>query len=346
MISSEVQRTLVKSPPELWAELSDPASLGRHLGELGEIRITRIEPEHKVEWEAGDTSGTVQIKASGWGTKVTLTATRELREAQAALAEPVDGTGAADAPGEGEQVSAPLPDAAPAAPQPVGATETDGVAEAEAGPARSVEPAPAAQAGAPWQAGGQAAFAPQTPAAAWAKRVQAHEQEPDHPEETEAEPGDADEREGGRLAWIAYDAEQPVPRRGFFARLLGRRRRPEREPLEEPTLETREVPLEIGDAPLHADAVTESEEPQVPPDAPEEPQAAQDAPEEPELPAAQESHVAVDSPEPAGESAAEPASIAADPIAAEDGAKAEVTAVLTSVLDRLGAAHHRPFSRS
>src|SRR5438309_3569263 len=99
MISSEVQRTLVKSPPELWAELSDPASLGRHLGELGEIRITRIEPEHKVEWEAGDTSGTVQIKASGWGTKVTLTATRALPEGEAAVAEPVDGTDAADAPG-------------------------------------------------------------------------------------------------------------------------------------------------------------------------------------------------------------------------------------------------------
>src|SRR5664280_169794 len=41
MISSEVQRTLVKSPPELWAEISDPASLARHLGEFGEIRITR-----------------------------------------------------------------------------------------------------------------------------------------------------------------------------------------------------------------------------------------------------------------------------------------------------------------
>jgi hypothetical protein len=32
--------------------------------------------------------------------------------------------------------------------------------------------------------------------------------------------------------------------------------------------------------------------------------------------------------------------------AAEEAAAAEVTAVLTSVLDRLGAAHHRPFSRS
>jgi hypothetical protein len=75
--SSEVQRTLVKSPPELWAELSDPASLARHLGELGEIRVTRTEPEELVEWEAQDVSGTVRIKPSGWGTKVTLTVLRE-----------------------------------------------------------------------------------------------------------------------------------------------------------------------------------------------------------------------------------------------------------------------------
>jgi hypothetical protein len=78
MISSEVHRTLVKSPPELWAELSDPTSLARHLGELGEIRITRVEPEKLVEWEAVDASGKVLLKQSGWGTKVTLTAAREV----------------------------------------------------------------------------------------------------------------------------------------------------------------------------------------------------------------------------------------------------------------------------
>src|ERR1700679_3764500 len=77
MISSEVQRTLVKSPPELWAELSDPAALARHLGELGEIRIVRTEPERVVEWAAEHATGVVSIKPSGWGTRVTLSATRE-----------------------------------------------------------------------------------------------------------------------------------------------------------------------------------------------------------------------------------------------------------------------------
>lgn len=78
MISSEVQRTLVKSPPELWAELSDPATLARHLGELGEIKITKIEPEQTVEWEAEAAKGKVELKPSGWGTKVTLSVTQEL----------------------------------------------------------------------------------------------------------------------------------------------------------------------------------------------------------------------------------------------------------------------------
>ncbi len=78
MSEVKARRTLVKSPPELWAELSDPATLARHLGQFGEIRITRTEPESRVTWEGDRASGTVEINASGWGTRVTLTAT--LRE--------------------------------------------------------------------------------------------------------------------------------------------------------------------------------------------------------------------------------------------------------------------------
>jgi hypothetical protein len=78
MVSAEVQRTLVKSPPELWAELSDPNALARHLGELGDVRILRTQPETTVEWAAESISGTVSIKPSGWGTRVTLSVTREL----------------------------------------------------------------------------------------------------------------------------------------------------------------------------------------------------------------------------------------------------------------------------
>jgi hypothetical protein len=85
--SMEAKRTIVKSPPELWAEVSDVAALARHLGEFGEIRITRTEPEAVVEWEADRASGTVQLEPSGWGTKVTLTS--EPRVSEPVAPEPV-----------------------------------------------------------------------------------------------------------------------------------------------------------------------------------------------------------------------------------------------------------------
>jgi hypothetical protein len=77
----EATRTLVKSPPELWAECSQASSLTRHLsGSFGEIRITRLEPETAVAWEGEQASGTVRIEPSGWGTRVTLTATTVAEE--------------------------------------------------------------------------------------------------------------------------------------------------------------------------------------------------------------------------------------------------------------------------
>src|SRR5258708_17259962 len=103
MISSEVQRTLVKSPPELWTELSDPEALARHLGELGEIKITRIEPETLVEWEAEGTTGSVPIKASGWGTKVTPSGNRQLPATEAAEPSPLEETASAVAEEEEEK---------------------------------------------------------------------------------------------------------------------------------------------------------------------------------------------------------------------------------------------------
>ena len=100
MSSLQASRTLVKSPPELWAELSDLGSLARHLGEFGEIRITKTDPESRVEWEADRASGTVRLEPSGWGTRVVLTVDTpepaadpepEPEEAPVAEAEPVGG---------------------------------------------------------------------------------------------------------------------------------------------------------------------------------------------------------------------------------------------------------------
>ena len=87
MTEHEASRTLVKSPPELWAECSEAASLARHLGQFGEIRITRLEPETAVAWEGEEVSGTVRLEPSGWGTRVILTA-RASGEREAPVAEP------------------------------------------------------------------------------------------------------------------------------------------------------------------------------------------------------------------------------------------------------------------
>jgi hypothetical protein len=94
MDEPRAQRTLVKSPPELWAEVSDVEALAGHLGAFGEIRITRLEPETTVAWEGDRARGTVELEPSGWGTKVTLTALmasagREDEPAPAAAPEPV-----------------------------------------------------------------------------------------------------------------------------------------------------------------------------------------------------------------------------------------------------------------
>src|SRR4051794_27469230 len=82
------KRTLVKSPPELWEELSEVEGLAKHLGAFGEIKITKLEPEHTVAWEGEHASGTVSIEPSGWGTKVTLHAELPEPEANPVAEEP------------------------------------------------------------------------------------------------------------------------------------------------------------------------------------------------------------------------------------------------------------------
>src|SRR3954453_8636305 len=78
--SYEVSRTLVKSPPELWAELE-----GERLREaLGEAVVRTTEPERELAWEADGAAGFARLEPSSWGTKVTLTAWVEEQEAQGA----------------------------------------------------------------------------------------------------------------------------------------------------------------------------------------------------------------------------------------------------------------------
>jgi hypothetical protein len=79
MTSYEVSRTLVKSPPELWAELE-----GERLRDaLGEAKVKTKHPERELAWEADGAAGTARLEPSSWGTKVTLTAWVEEQVADA-----------------------------------------------------------------------------------------------------------------------------------------------------------------------------------------------------------------------------------------------------------------------
>lgn len=100
MTELQASRTLVKSPPELWAECSDATSLARHLDRFGEIRITRLDPETAVAWEGERTRGTVRIEPAGWGTKVILTAVADAPAEAEGSADVADAPPEPDAPAE------------------------------------------------------------------------------------------------------------------------------------------------------------------------------------------------------------------------------------------------------
>ncbi len=305
MPSTEVQRTLVKSPPELWAELSDQASLARHLGELGEIQLTRVEPESAVEWEAENVRGSVQLQASGWGTKVTFSVTRELT----------------------------LPE-----PEPTSAEPEPPQAESEAPEVTPTEPTtPAPPAPAPTEPE-LAAPAPTRP-------------KPTAPELAEPEPTPELEPE-------------PIPRRGFFARLFRRRRGASRAEASEPGAEAPEPGAEAPEPAAEApEPGAEAPEPaaEAPEPGAEAPEPAAEIPEpvadlsEPRVPepAVGASTDDLDQPpapavtqESSADTIEEPAAdLAAELAEIEQAIVEQDTALLTAVLDRLGAAHHRPFSR-
>ncbi|MBN1530267.1 MAG: hypothetical protein JW895_14500 [Thermoleophilaceae bacterium] len=70
MRTVEVSRTLVKSPPELWSELS-----GERLVEaVGGASLRVTEEERRIEWECDGAHGAAVLEPQGWGTKLTLTA--------------------------------------------------------------------------------------------------------------------------------------------------------------------------------------------------------------------------------------------------------------------------------
>jgi hypothetical protein len=158
--------------------------------------------------------------------------------------------------------------------------------------------------------------------------------------------------------------DRPAPtRRGFLARLFGRRRRSVEEfdqawQPSEPALPEHDVDAFEAPAP-EADAFEPAElDPEPRPEAIDEPEPATvEAVEAPGPLRAAADAIAQAYPIPEqsaqdaisarGEQHAHASShdLSAELRAAEEATAAEVEAVLTSMLDRLGAAHHRPFSR-
>ncbi len=118
MGTHEASRTLVKSPPELWAECSNAASLARHLGQFGEIRITKLEPETAVAWEGSAARGTVRLEPAGWGTKVFLTASKEEPTSEAAVVPPPPEAAVVQPPPEPAVVQPPPEPVASTPPEP------------------------------------------------------------------------------------------------------------------------------------------------------------------------------------------------------------------------------------
>lgn len=78
MPSVEVSRTLVKSPPELWAELTAECLEKA----VGQVTVEETEPERALAWRADGAIGTATIEPAGWGTKLTLTAEIEEQVAE------------------------------------------------------------------------------------------------------------------------------------------------------------------------------------------------------------------------------------------------------------------------
>ncbi len=358
MACSEVQRTLVKSPPELWAEISDPTALARHLDAFGEIRITRVEPEQRVEWQAGDTVGSVVIKPSGWGTKVSLTVTSEHEPAT----EPAAHTRpAAVAKPEPEPEPDPVAESAAAIVEPDAAAATDPIAapDRSAGPLSAAPQPELAAAPAP-----QAEPEPEhdavpepDPVAAAEPEAAAHTQPSAvaKPEPKIATPPQPQAEHDPIMAVAERDDEaEPATRRGsFFARLFARRRANhagERSPAADAQApsasrarahETRDAAEPYNALAMWASQIEADDDlPAERADRLETSGGEHAAASEQIADAAQVAvHEDAGTSEPAGQATGELEAI-------EQAAAEQVTAVLTGVLDRLGAAHHRPFSRS
>ncbi len=332
-------RTLLKSPPELWAECSEAQSLHRHLDKFGEIKITRLEPETTVAWEGERASGTVRLEPSGWGTRVILTA------------EECEMPGVSGGPPR-------APEVVPSSPAVV---EPDVPVAGESAPEEPATEQPAAEQPAVKEPAAEEPAAEQPAPEQPAVKEPAPE-EPTRPvgrfDPTPGEPA----LEPGRPA----TAPQPEPRKGLFARLLARMRAPAAVPVQPPAPNPsapKVVPVapeprataKIGTAPspavrrVYTAASPEGPRADAGPAPSVRPRdAAPSTSVSPRDFAASTSVRPRDAaPEPdAGPEPAEGPKPDAQPDPAKSPEAVATETALTDALDSLGMAHHRPFSRA
>jgi hypothetical protein len=67
MYCIEVERTLVRSPREVWERLSDRPGITHW---LGDAEIQAVESPRRVEWTLRGASGVIELEPAQWGTKV------------------------------------------------------------------------------------------------------------------------------------------------------------------------------------------------------------------------------------------------------------------------------------
>jgi uncharacterized protein YndB with AHSA1/START domain len=75
-----IERTLVKSPPELWELVDNPELMGRWSAELAglpgtlDVTVLEREPGERLVWKAaaGDASIELALAEKGWGTNVSI----------------------------------------------------------------------------------------------------------------------------------------------------------------------------------------------------------------------------------------------------------------------------------
>ena len=70
-----IERTLVKSPPELWELVDDVELMQRWSLELfgaAGVEVAEREPESRLAWSAGSARVELELAEKGWGTNVEI----------------------------------------------------------------------------------------------------------------------------------------------------------------------------------------------------------------------------------------------------------------------------------